>query len=65
MAEAKLVQGSTLNLTKNNKPKEKREVVFNYRINSDKGLVKSITKYSSEDYLIDCFQNITVESTGK
>ena len=65
MAEAKLITRKHIESYKKQQAERKREVVFNYRINSDKGLVKSITKYSSEDYLIDCFQNITVESTGK
>ena len=63
MSEAKLVQGSTLFLTKNAKSKENREVFFNFRINTDSGLVRSIGKYGSEDFFINCFQNISINAT--
>ena len=65
MNEAKLVQGTTLSLTKNSNQKEKREVLFNFRIYADYGLVKSIGKYNTEDYLIDCLQNISIEPSLK
>lgn len=65
MTDAKLVQGSNLFLTKRVKNKEQREVLFNCRIQSDSELVKLIVKYNSEDYFIDCFQNIKMDSSEK
>ena len=65
MSESKLVHGSTLNLTKSIATKEKRDVFFNYKIHTDSGLVKYFGKYDSEDFLINCFQNIANESSGK
>lgn len=65
MTEAKLVQGSTLVLTKSVKNKEQRDILFNFRINTDSEIVKSIGKYNSDYYLIDCFQNIKIESSGR
>lgn len=65
MIEARLVQGSTLFLTKSVKNKENRDVLFNFRIYDDSGLVKLIVKYNSEDNFIDCFRNIKMESNEK
>lgn len=65
MIESKIVQGSTLNLIKRIEIKEKKQVSFNYKINADTGVIKSVCKYNPEEIFINCLQNITIEPFDK
>ena len=58
LKEAKLVQGNTVILTRNTKSRENREIMFNFKIQSDSGPMKLIGRYRSEENFINCLRNV-------
>lgn len=62
LIEAKLVQGNTVTLMRNTKPQEHYEILFNYKIFHDSNIVKALGRYSSDELLINCLQNVPLNS---